>query len=376
MPVQTIDIHEFVRLGQFTPVLDVRSPGEFVHAHIPSAVNVPLFSDEERKIIGTAYKQESREIAVNHGLQYFSERMKTIPGEVQIIIDKWKANSENYSPVSDGLLVNCWRGGMRSGTVAWLLNLYGYKVYVLEGGYKAFRNFVLQQFEKTYSLRILGGYTGSGKTEVLKEMKRRGQQVIDLEELASHKGSAFGALGEKSQPGQEMFENLLAMELWKYGDIKQGDNGNAQTKCIWLEDESPNIGKITIPRSLWTQMRSNPLFFLAIPFERRLENIVTNYGKFNADALAEAISKLNRHLGGAATSEALQHLKEQRIEECFRILIHYYDKAYTKSLHKRDNLPAILHTLQCEGVCSSNSDKILNEMENTSAKLPLAAKNN
>jgi tRNA 2-selenouridine synthase len=217
MPVEAVNIDTFLKFSKDFPVLDVRSPGEYLQAHIPGAFSIPLFTDEQRKIIGTAYKQESRQIAVNHGLNYFSERMKMIPGEVANIIaaPKLKRLSSPFPSGVESVLIHCWRGGMRSEAVAWLLNLYGYKIYLLKGGYKSFRRWALKQFEKQYSFKILGGYTGSGKTEVLKAMKEKGKTVIDLEALANHKGSAFGSLDGSQQPSQEMFENLLAIELWK-----------------------------------------------------------------------------------------------------------------------------------------------------------------
>src|SRR5487761_2352825 len=217
MAIEKIGIEEFLKLSAECPVFDVRSPGEYLHAHIPGALALPLFTDEQRRIIGTAYKQESRQVAVKKGLDFFSERMKSIPGETEELFNAWKNSKgkEKSNLNTNHIIVHCWRGGMRSGAVAWLLDLYGFKVYILKGGYKVFRNWALAQFEKEYKINILGGYTGSGKTGVLQEMKRKGNKVIDLEGLASHKGSAFGSLGEKPQPGQEMFENLLAIELYK-----------------------------------------------------------------------------------------------------------------------------------------------------------------
>ncbi|MEO6844489.1 MAG: rhodanese-like domain-containing protein, partial [Ginsengibacter sp.] len=196
MRVEKIDIDHFLNLSNRLPILDVRSPGEFNHAHIPGAYSVPIFTDEQRAIIGTAYVQQSRQVAVDYGLNYFSERMKEIPREISDIMERGQRNeifSSYPASESTGFLVHCWRGGMRSEAVAWLLSLYGYKIYVLSGGYKAFRRWALAQFEKQYSLKVLGGFTGSGKTEVLKELKRNGKTVINLEELANHKGSAFGA---------------------------------------------------------------------------------------------------------------------------------------------------------------------------------------
>ncbi len=346
-----IDIETFLTLSEKLPVFDVRSPGEYLHAHIPGAISLPLFSDEQRKIIGTAYKQESRQAAVNHGLNYFSERMKIIPGEVSTFLnDQQKSKSVSSSPSGGGgVLVHCWRGGMRSEAVAWLLSLYGHKVYVLKGGYKSFRIWALSQFSEKHPLKILGGFTGSGKTVLLNEMKKKGVNVIDLEKLANHKGSAFGKLGEASQPAQEMFENLLAMELWK---IKSNTNSDQQTnvKCVWIEDESRNIGGVNIPNSFWQQMRSADLYFLEIPFEERLNFIVSSYGKFNKPDLLDAIMRINKKLGGLETKNAVNFLLEDNLRECFSILLRHYDKLYQKSLYKRENIQQVLNKIPCESV--------------------------
>ena len=367
MPVEHIDIEKFLELSAEFPVLDVRSPGEYLHAHIPGAFTLPLFTDEQRKIIGTAYKKESRQIAVNIGLNYFSKRMKIIPGEAINILNKWTGKNKNpglFSAPSMGdrgpdFLIHCWRGGMRSGAVAWLLNLYGYKIYVLKGGYKSFRNWGISQFEKKYSFKILGGFTGSGKTDVLKEMRRNGKAVIDLECLANHKGSAFGGLGEKPQPGQEMFENLLAVDLWKNSNKNAHTNGNGQTKmnepAIWLEDESRNIGIVNIPKVLWEQMRNSPLYFLDIPLEERLDYIVSAYGNFEKEDLVVSIMQLQKRLGGLDTKNAIHFLLENKPRECFSILMEYYDKVYSKALHNRENIQLLLNKISCNSVDIKNA---------------------
>ncbi len=219
MAIDKIDIEKYLQLSNQHPVIDVRSPGEFNQAQIPGAYSLPLFTDEERKVVGTTYKQQSRESAIKIGLDFFGVKMKPIVEEVELLNNKT-------------VLIHCWRGGMRSAAVAWLLDMYGFKVYTLTGGYKSFRNWVLKQFVAAYNLKILGGYTGSGKTMILQELNRKGYAVIDLENLANHKGSAFGAIGEKPQPSQEMFENLLAMKLFEV----------PPTSEVWLEDESQRIG--------------------------------------------------------------------------------------------------------------------------------------
>ena len=222
MSAQRIDIEQFLSLAQLHPVLDVRSPGEYKHAHIPGAHSFPLFTDEERKIVGTTYKQNSREEAIKIGLDFFGPTLK------QRVIE-----AERIAKGNKILLVHCWRGGMRSAAISWLLDLYGFKIYTLIGGYKAYRNWVLEQFKKNYPFQLIGGYTGSGKTELLVALKKEKQLIVDLEEIAGHKGSAFGNIGLPPQPGQEQFENYLSMAL--HGCVQ----ASASTP-IWFEVESPN----------------------------------------------------------------------------------------------------------------------------------------
>jgi tRNA 2-selenouridine synthase len=339
MAIEKINIENFLKLAEQYPVIDVRSPGEFHHAQIPGAYSLPLFSDEERKIVGTAYKQQSREEAIKIGLDFFGVKMKKMVEEVEGIIGNRQQAADNETNI---VLVHCWRGGMRSGAVAWLLDMYGFKVYTLAGGYKAFRNWVLKQFDKEYNLKILGGYTGSGKTKVLHELKAD-HPVIDLENLANHKGSAFGAIGEKPQATQEMFENLLALELFK----------NASCNGIWLEDESQRIGRVMIPNSFWEKMRNSPVYFLDIPFEERLNYLVTTYGSFEKEKLAESIERIQKRLGGLETKNALDLLAGDNIKECFRILLKYYDKLYHKGLHNRKNYESLLNIIPCLNVNSA-----------------------
>ncbi|HSQ43771.1 MAG TPA: tRNA 2-selenouridine(34) synthase MnmH [Ginsengibacter sp.] len=366
MAIEQIDVEEFLRRSNENPVLDVRSPSEFSHAHIPGAVSLPLFTDEQRKIIGTAYKQKSRQAAVKIGLEYFSERMKLVHGEVEEICKPWDDTKLKGQSKSVSVLIHCWRGGMRSGAVAWLLNLYGFKVYTLKGGYKAFRRWALAQFEKEHNLNILGGYTGSGKTLLLQEMQRNGNLVIDLENLANHKGSAFGSLGEEEQPTQEMFENLLAIDLYRAfktenGIITNGEQYTKPTTEIWLEDESRHIGKVGIPNKLWDAMRKSPLYFLDIPFEERLKHIIDIYGKFEKEDLEKSIIRIQKRLGGLDAKRAINFLHENNLKECFSILLKYYDKFYNSSLHKRENLESILNKIPCATVDLNNARIFCNE---------------
>lgn len=367
MPIEKIDIETFLKLSKDFPVLDVRSPGEFAHAHMPSACSVPLFTDDQRKIIGTAYKKQSRKIAVEIGINYFSERMKSVQKETVKIVDEWRKNySVDPSKKIDHstLLVHCWRGGMRSETVAWLLNLYGYNIYVLKGGYKAFRRWTLKQLEKEYHFNILGGYTGSGKTEVLKEMMKEGIPVIDLEGLANHRGSSFGSLGQNAQPSQEMFDNLLALELFKHqkvatSSIAPEDLISTSSPIIWLEDESRHIGSVGFLPAFWEQMRNSPLYFIDVPFEERLNFIVGTYGEFDKEKLGTCILNIQKRLGGLETKNALQFLEDGNVKDCFGILIRYYDKLYGNGLIKREDSQSILNKIPCISVDSNNAKQLL-----------------
>jgi tRNA 2-selenouridine synthase len=332
MAVSKLHIVEFLTLGEKYPILDVRSPGEYGHAHIPGAVSMPLFSDEERKTVGTLYKQQSREAAIKTGLDFFGVKMRRMVEETEALF--LAENRSAFHASARTVLVHCWRGGMRSAGVAWLLDLYGFKVYTLTGGYKMYRRWVLEQFHKPWTFHVLGGYTGSGKTELLNLMKSKDQFVIDLEALASHKGSAFGAIGLARQPSQEMFENKLADSLFRAGNHA----ADACSVPIWIEDESQRIGSVNLPQPFWNRMRECPVIFLDIPFDERLAYLVRTYGKLNRGDLAAAITRIQKRLGGLETKTALHHLVEGNMSDCFAILLKYYDKRYGKGLLERENL--------------------------------------
>lgn len=366
MSVKKISIEAFLELSGHLPVLDVRSPGEYSHAQIPGAFSLPLFSDEERKVVGTAYKQQGKQKAIKFGLDFFGVKMRGMVEEVEKIVksqesgvgsqelavrsqDSELSTPDSELPKPNQILIHCWRGGMRSGAVAWLLDLYGFEVYVLTGGYKAYRNWVLKQFEKEYDFKILGGYTGSGKTTILHELEKSNQTIVDLEKLANHKGSAFGGIGQGDQPTQEMFENLLATDLHKKGK-----------ESIWLEDESQRIGRLHIPHSLWNTMRTKQVFFVDIPFHERLIYIIKEYGVCDKEQLLQSIERIQKRLGPLETKTAIAHLHKYELEECFGILLLYYDKHYKKGLLNRENIDNLLNKIPASSVDSIiNAEKLV-----------------
>lgn len=346
MGIEKIPVEQFVQLSQIHAVVDVRSDAEFSHAHIPGASSIPLFNDQERTIVGTIYKQQSRESAIKKGLEFFGPKMKEMLLQAEGLIKEKDANNKT-------VLVHCWRGGMRSAAVAWLLDLYGFKVYTLMGGYKAFRNWVLQRLAQNHPFQILGGNTGSGKTIVLQSLRSLGEAVVDLEGLAGHKGSAFGNIGLPKQPSQEMFENKLAIAI----KIEQE---RFPDKKIWLEDESQRIGTVNIPQDMWVHMRRREIVFLDIPFHARLNYLVETYGKLDSIALKNAIGRIQKRLGGLETKTAVTSLEENNIHGCFEVLLKYYDKQYRKGLENREEpKPNIIVVFADEVNDIENASKIL-----------------
>jgi len=214
---------------------------------------------------------------------------------------------------------------------------------------------------------MVGGYTESGKSIMIKELKRLGHSVIDLESLANHKGSAFGAEAEKPQPRQEMFENLIAINLSeqknKYRIVSENkeldeDDTHLSSPAIWLEDESQRIGALNIPNSFWEQMRNSPIYFIDIPFEERLDYIVSTYGIIEKDNLVDSVMRIQKRLGGQETKNAVNFILQNNTREAFSILLKYYDKCYNKSLLNRKNLPALLNKIPCSTVSINNVDSL------------------
>jgi tRNA 2-selenouridine synthase len=377
MAISKITIEEFLTLAKTNLVLDVRSPSEYAHAHIPSAKSLPLFNDEERKIVGTAYKQQSKQVAIKLGLDFFGSKMNHLleQAEEQLAASKEQFTKSSLQtkvdcplPIANCILLHCWRGGMRSAGVAWLLDLYGFKVYTLVGGYKAYRNWVLQQFEKEYHFKIIGGYTGSGKTLLLDALAKENNATIDLEGLANHKGSALGALGQLPQPTQEMFENLLAKELLEKNKETLNNNeliancSPPTANCLWLEDESQRIGNLQIPMPLWRTMRSSKVYFFDIPFEERLNYLTEEYGVQKKDGLVTAIMRIQKRLGGLETKTAINFLLENNFKESFRILLTYYDKYYLKGLYNRENGEGLIHAIIAGSVNANKNIELLNKL--------------
>lgn len=313
--IQWIEPAEFLERATGLPVIDVRSPSEYRQGHVPGAYNIPLFDDSERAIVGTTYTNAGSRQAVLKGLEIAGPKLAGMVLQAQKICTAGEA------------LLHCWRGGMRSEAMAWLLNFACIRATALKGGYKAYRRHVRDSMGKGPSMLILAGMTGSGKTQVLCEMASQGCQVIDLEGLAHHKGSAFGALGQDSQPTTEQFENDLARQWMKM------DPGLP----VWLEDESLNIGRVVIPEPFFRRMTASKVVLLEVEFPLRVERLVAEYGNFPPAELAPDIRKISKRMGGASANRALDALMSGDLRLAVSEVLTYYDKAYGFSLRQRSD---------------------------------------
>ena len=337
--VKQISLQEFIEKSTTIPVVDVRTPLEFEQGHFPKALNIPIFTNEERVTVGTTYKQKGRQPAILLGFELTGPKWANFIEEAEKIAPDKK------------IMVHCWRGGMRSGAMAWAFDIYGFEVYTLTGGYKTFRRFWIDSFSKTYNFIILSGNTGSAKTRTLQELKKLGQQVIDLEDLAKHQGSSFGSMGKMVQPSQEQFENLLATELSNM-DI---------SRPIWLEDESVTIGNRVIPKPIWVQMRNAPVIKIDIPREERIEFLNEEYGTLDKDFLKASVTRISKRLGPLETKLTLQAIDEDRMKDFIKQVLVYYDKTYEKGLNNREILN--LQTINLEKINpKENANAILNFM--------------
>ena len=310
---KTFPIEKFLPLTNHLPLVDVRSPAEYAQGHIPGAVNIPLFNNDERAIVGIGYKQGGKEHAVQLGLEIVGPKLAGFVKQAKRMAPKKK------------ILVHCWRGGMRSGSMAWLFETAGLQAFTLEGGYKAYRRYIRQQFSRPVKMIVLGGYTGSGKTDLLKIIEKNGGQFLDIEKIACHKGSVFGPLGQESQPTNEQFENNLA-DVWRKFDF---------SKTVWVEDESRQLGKCSLPDPLFAQLRNAPLIKIVIPKSERQKRLVKEYGRFEKEVLREQLMKIRERLGGQYLKEALKALENNDLYTVAGLTLRYYDKAYDHGTSQR-----------------------------------------
>lgn len=296
------------------PLIDVRSPSEFLQGHLPHAVNIPLFTDEERAVVGTRYHDAGKDAALLVGLEFAGAKL---PEYVKRLNKITKGKTRE-------IILYCWRGGMRSASLAWLFSTAGYHARVIEGGYKACRSYIRQHSGKGSPMLVLGGMTGSGKTDIIHELGRLGDQIIDLEGIAHNRGSVFGHLGQLPQPTNEQFENNL-FDAWSKLD---------PSKPVWIEDESRSIGTVSLPGPFFEQMKRSLLVMLRVPFNIRVARLCNDYAGFEKNSLLDSLGKITQAIGGQGIADAQRHILAGNFAPAIMLVLAYYDKTYQKAMLK------------------------------------------
>ncbi|MEY3565026.1 MAG: hypothetical protein RJA23_1196 [Bacteroidota bacterium] len=331
----SLTLENFWTLREQLPLVDARSEGEFAQSHIPGAINTPILNNAERIQVGTFYKQAGPEKAILKGFELVGPRFHLIQREAL-------RNFPNKK-----VMLYCWRGGMRSQILSWLLTQVGFEVYRLAGGYKTYRTFTFNEVRKSYPLLVLGGKTGAAKTVLLQKLKERGEQVVDLEGLANHKGSSFGAIGLPAQPTVEQFENLLAEQL----------RNIHPDQVIWVENESRRIGRIILPDSFYLQLTQSPRIEVEKTDTERIAHIAREYAGLDQVELSDAVLRLQKRLGGDRTKQAVEAIQANQPEIWIPILLQYYDKTYSYDL-ARHEVSKTIH-LKLEGLALEDQVNLL-----------------
>ncbi len=334
-------------------LVDLRSPGEFAQGSMPHAVNVPLFSDQERAMVGTTYKQSGQLDAIQQGLEFVADKMPAFLDQLAELAGEQRR-----------VAIHCWRGGMRSGSVGKLLEVVGITPIVLQGGYKAYRNRVLQLIQEmsNHRLLVLNGRTGSGKTQLIHELKNLQAPVIDFEGLAKHRGSALGHLNIQSlQPTQQQFENQLANA---YFDVRRHP--------IVIVEIEQNIGKIQMPYSLREHITKSDMVLIERDLDDRVKHIAAEYAptwtEQDYEKFSLGILLLKKHLQGDMFERIISHVKKLEFNDAIRLLItHRYDKCYDKSIKRQT-----AHIIGTINMSSSSDQAALRILELASNKTQAA----
>lgn len=308
---QIVDVAEFLHSPGL--ILDARSPGEFLQGHIPGAESFPLFSNDERAEVGTCYKRQGQEAAIELGLAIVGPKLAGFVAQAKALASERQVR------------LHCWRGGMRSNSMAWLLETAGFQVTLLRGGYKAFRGWARSTLAAPKTLAILGGMTGTGKTEILAALAAQGEQVLDLEHLANHRGSSYGSLGLPAQPTTEQFENHIALRWHQFN----------HQQPVWIEAESRRIGLCRIPDEVFQQMLKAPVLQILRSRSERIAILQQVYGAVEPEHLVAATERLRKKLGGLRTQQAIEAIHKGNLAMAIDLVLDYYDKTYTHDLQRR-----------------------------------------
>jgi tRNA 2-selenouridine synthase len=309
-----LSIDDFLKLRGQLPAVDVRSENEYAEGHMRGVINLPILNNKERIEVGTDYKQKGQLEAIKTGFRLVGPRI------VEIV------NAAERIAGGSELLVHCWRGGMRSSNFCQFVGMAKIRTHQLEGGYKAYRAQALVAFGLPLKLKIIGGFTGSGKSEILRALAKKGEQVLDLEHLANHKGSVFGGLLLPAQPTTEQFQNELFEEIMRLD----------ATRPVWVEDESVTIGKVILPDGFWRRMCESPIVEMEVDKPVRIGRLVDEYGPADTQKFLKAMSSIVKKLGGQHFQTAKEKLLSGDMASTIDILLTYYDKAYRTGLSKKE----------------------------------------
>jgi len=304
-------------LGGFSTIIDARSEDEHALDHLPGAVNWPSLTNEERIFVGTMYKQLGAFDAQKHGAAMVAANIaRHIQREVLTLPKSWQP------------LIYCWRGGKRSGSLSLVLGQIGFKVNLIEGGYKAFRAALVEDIPKRVAplqFKVISGPTGSGKTRLLQALIVEGAQVLDLEDLACHRSSVLGHIPGQPQPSQKHFDTLVWQALRSFDP----------TRPVFVESESRKVGNLSVPESLMLAMRESPCFELQISLEERVALLMEDYNFFvqDHDLFCRRLDALVAIRGKAVVEAWKDRVNTGHIEDVVRdLLVLHYDPTYASSM--------------------------------------------
>ncbi|WAR22973.1 SELU-like protein [Mya arenaria] len=333
--------------NRVTEIVDVRTPEEYEEDHIPGSVNLPVLTSLEREEVGLLYSTnrfQARKLGASFISKNISEHIRSF----------FYSKPDDYSP-----LVYCWRGGQRSYSLALVLAQIGFDTFTLENGYKQYRQHVrdtVRQIPEDFSYKVISGLTGSGKTRLLHTLAKQGQQIIDLEGLAQHKGSILGLWHGHTQPTQKYFESLLCADLERL----------SADRCVWLESESVRIGNVYVPDGLFKKLKEAPRFCVNLPLEERVKHIIHDYPNWieNKEALKATISKLVKVRGHEFVNSLLEVIENEDWELFVRrILVEHYDPTYTLSQKKNNSSPGTDKQMNMSNVNEETLDRAAEQLQ-------------
>jgi tRNA 2-selenouridine synthase len=316
-----INANTLLQLNSTKCIFDVRSPSEYRKGHVPSAKSLPLLNDDERKIVGTLYKKKGPQAAFLKGLEIVTPKMQDLVERV------WSTAEDEHQE----FVVYCARGGKRSESVQWILQQSGLKcIFRLSGGYQQFRHSVLDVVARKYPTIVLSGLTGVGKTKILRTLHQNGQPCIDLEEIARHRGSAFGGFPNLEQPSQQQFENELALTLLQHRDDKD---------VLFIEDESKSIGRCYFPPLFYAKnIKEAPLIHLTCSTEQRISNLLIEYGGLETKDLLYSLQRIEKRLGTEKMKRISNYICHGELRIAIQEMLEYYDRQYIYNQNKRQIL--------------------------------------